>query len=54
MATNNQELCVITVAFPAVTDDIALDIKKKIAALTTDIKDIRIDFRLVGQRQDLP
>ena len=44
----SKEVCSITIAFPVVDDDAAIDIKKKIKALLGDTPDVMIDFRIRG------
>lgn len=41
-----KEVCTMRVMFPAESDEQAIDIKKKINALITDIPEAMIDFRI--------
>ena len=52
--TEKREICSITIAFPVVDDDSAIDIKKKIKALLGDTPDVMIDFRIRGLPQHGP
>lgn len=40
------EVCTMTIAFPVVSDDAAIDVKKKIGNLLVDMPDVMIDFRI--------
>ncbi|GAI70792.1 unnamed protein product [marine sediment metagenome] len=46
MEQDKKEVCTMRVMFPVASDEQAIDVKKKIAALLTDIADAMIDFRL--------
>lgn len=41
-----KEICTLTIAFPVVSDDAAIEIKKKVGALLVDMPDVIIDFRI--------
>ncbi len=49
--TNDNQMCIVTVAFPVANDDEAIAIKKEIAAVIAKIENSRIDFRLTENRQ---
>ena len=44
----SNELCTVTLMFPVVNDDEALAVKKKIVEVVSEIKDARIDFRIMS------
>lgn len=44
----NKQLCNVTVVFPVGSDDEAIAVKKTIAAAVAEIKEARIDFRIVS------
>lgn len=43
----NPQLCSINIMFPVETDEKAIEIKKKIAAVVGDIENVKVDFRLM-------
>jgi len=43
-----KEICSITIAFPVIDDDMAIDIRKKIKTLLGDTPEVMIDFRIRG------
>jgi len=47
---NLKELCTMRIAFPVIDDDQAIDIKKKIAAILSDVPDSAINFTLQPAR----
>ncbi len=49
-----QDICTIRILFPAVSDEQAIDCKKKIAALLADISDSQIHFALVPTPSNVP
>lgn len=50
-----QEICQIKIMFPVVSDEEAIEYKKKITAVLADISQARIDFSLsvIPSRADL-
>jgi len=46
--TESKEVCSITIAFPVIDDDMAMEVKKKIKAMLADTPDVMIDFRIRG------
>jgi len=49
-----KEICSITVAFPVVSDDEAIDVKKKIGEVVKHIPDARVDFRIMSMVRNGP
>lgn len=47
MATNKQQSCMITIVFPAASDEEAIGVKQKIEAITEHNPEARVDFRLM-------
>ncbi len=47
MPEPKKELCQIRIMFPVTSDEEAIDIKRKIAAVLSDIKDTHIQFSLM-------
>ena len=45
--TEKKQVCSITIAFPAESDDEAIAVKKKIADVVADLPEVRIDFRIM-------
>lgn len=45
--TSNPEICQIRIMFPVDTDEQAIEYKKKITALLTEIPDAQITFNLM-------
>ena len=43
---HKQEICTIRIAFPVSSDEHALDIKSKIAALLSDVEQVRSEFSI--------
>lgn len=43
-----QEVCTIRIAFPVVSDDAAIKIKKAIETILTDIADAQIQFSIMN------
>lgn len=46
MSEQDKQLCVMTLAFPVDSDDIAIRIKKEIMAIIATVENSRIEFRL--------
>lgn len=46
MAQGNQEVCSIRIMFPVESDDQAIEFKKKIAGLLSEVKDSNMQFAL--------
>ena len=43
-----KQVCSITVVFPVESDDAAIDVKKKIGEVVSDVEDARVDFRIMN------
>lgn len=48
--TTGSEICTIKILFPVESDSQALDAKKKIQEILSDMTDVQIDFRLMSGR----
>jgi len=48
-----KELCTLTIAFPVVSDDAAMEVKKKVTAILADNPDAVIDFRMRGMPKNV-
>jgi len=42
----SKEVCTLTIAFPVTSDDEAIEVKKKVAAMLSGKPDTMIDFRM--------
>ena len=48
--TENKQVCSIKIMLPVISDEQAIDYKKKIAEVLSDIPEAIIDFRLISGR----
>ncbi len=53
-ATSNIEICIIKIMLPVTSDEIAIDKKRKIAEILSDIPEAQIDFRLMSGKPQIP
>jgi len=51
---SNQELCNIRIMFPVLSDEQAIEYKRKIAAILANIPEAQIQFSLVSGRPSMP
>lgn len=49
----DSEVCIVRIMFPAVSDEQAIECKKKISEVLADIADVRIDFSLSRMRNGM-
>lgn len=50
----DQQVCIIKIVFPAVSDDVAFAAKKKIAEVMKDMPNTQINFNLIAGRPPIP
>ena len=53
-ANSKIEICIIKIMFPVSSDETAIDKKRKIAAVLSDIPEAQIDFRLMAGKPQIP
>lgn len=49
-----KEMCTLRIMFPVVSDEQALDIKKKVSAIVNEIPDAQIHFAIMPMPTGLP
>jgi len=48
------QVCIIKVVFPSDSDELAMSVKKKIAAATADMDGVQINFNLIAGQAPMP
>ncbi|GAI62988.1 unnamed protein product [marine sediment metagenome] len=54
MEQDKKELCTIRIMFPVTSDEQAIEYKRKIAAILSEIPDAQIQFSLMSGRPTIP
>lgn len=54
MAQAKQEVCIIRIVFPVVSDDEALGYKKQIATMLEKVEEAQIHFSIMSGRNPIP
>lgn len=49
-----KEICSIRIAFPVMTDEQAIEYKKKVSAVLSDIPDANIQFSIITNSRRMP
>ena len=47
MEQPKQEICTFRIMFPVESDEQAIDYKKKIAAMLSDIEGVQVEFKII-------